>query len=396
MLNDVLTLSLFVILGHISGRLLERIRLPALIGYILVGFLMGPAIFGFVDRAVIDELDFVGVIALGVIAFVIGGRIEIAEIKKLKENLLFIAIFQAMATFALVTLIVWPLSGSLPLALLLGAIGTATAPAAVFGVIEEYRARGPLTNTLLSIVAIDDAICIMLFGIVIAIVEVLMGSSGAVLEADIGMATLNVFGSIAIGTITGFVIAFIISRTHDIHRIAYIVAGFIFLGCGIAIALHFSALLTNMACGFVVINISRKGKELIELIEKSEEPILIVFFALAGAHLKLESISEIWPLFITYIFVRAAGKMLGGSVGARLGHAPKTVRNYLGLGLLPQAGVAIGLLYVVQEKIPALSATVVAVVLTSVIVNEFLGPIGVEIALIKSKETENSRGSNLL
>lgn len=385
-MNDILALSLLILLGYISGRVMEFIKLPALTGYILVGFLLGPSISNVIGISTIEKFDFIGLIALGLIAFIIGSKIEIRALKELKENFIFITVFQALVTFALVSVGVYFFICSLPIALILGAISSATAPAAVFGVIEEYKAKGPLTSTLLAVVAIDDALCLLLFGGVTAVVTIITGVGAGDVWHVINFTLFELFGSLAVGAIIGYSIDYIIGKAQDIHKVIYITIGLVLLGCGLSIKFGLSELLTNMVAGFVIVNTSNRGKELFGFTEKAEEPILILFFALAGSQLQIDAIHKTWILVLIYVCMRWIGKIFGGMLGAWLSKAPKVVQKYVGLGLVPQAGVAIGLIYIVKEKMPEIAAVVIAVVLTSTFINEIIGPIGVEIALLKSKE----------
>ncbi len=386
MINDVLALSIFLVAGYVLGLVLERIRLPALIGYILVGFVLGPPVLGFVTDEIIADLDFVSIIALGLIAFIIGGRIKMSDLRSSRNHMLLMAGLQALVTFVVITAVVYPISGSLPLALVLGAIGTATAPAAIFGVIEEYKAKGPVTRSLLSIVAIDDAICLTIFGIVVAGASILAGGGvGGALEVT-WHAFIKIVGALGIGAVSGLIVVLLVRTSKEFHHIVYVAIGFVFLGTGLAQSFEFSELLTNMVAGFVVTNYARHAERLFALVEKAEDPILIIFFALAGAGLKLASVIQIWPVFVGYILARTAGKIVGGSLAGWAGTSSKNVRRYLGLGLLPQAGVAIGLIYVVQERIPQLGGNVVAIILGSTLVFAFIGPVMAEIALFKSRE----------
>jgi len=276
-MNNILALSLLLLSGYISGRAMEFIKLPALTGYILVGFLLGPSVSNVIGISTIEGFDFIGLIALGLIAFIIGSKIEIKALKELKENFIFITIFQALVTFIIVSAGVYFFTRSYPIALVLGAISSATAPAAVFGVIEEYKAKGPLTSTLLAIVAIDDAICLLLFGGVVAAITIIIGIGVGDPWRIINFTLFELFGSLVVGAIIGYTIDYIIGKTKDIHKVIYIAMGLVLLGCGLSIKFGLSELLTNMAAGFVIVNTSNRSKELFGFIEKAEEPILILW-----------------------------------------------------------------------------------------------------------------------
>ncbi|MBT3394053.1 MAG: cation:proton antiporter [Waddliaceae bacterium] len=385
-MNDILALGLFFLLGYTSSRIMTFLKLPAIIGYIIVGLVLGPSVTNIVNAKIIEDLDFIGYTALGFIAFIIGGRIKISALRKLKEHIIFITVFQALATFILVFIGIYFISRSAPIAALLAAISAATAPAAVFAIIKELKAKGPLAKTLLAIVAIDDAICLALFGVVAAIVLAMMGNGSTECWHVILTSLVQLVGAIVIGMLIGFSINYIVNGNKKDSYHIYIAVSLVLLGCGVSIALNISPLLTNMVAGCFVANTFHASRKLFKAVENIEEIIIVLFFALAGARLQIALIPQVWHLVLMYVATRWCGKVFGGMLGARISKAPKVVQKYVGLGLVPQAGVAIGLIYIVKDIIPEISATITAIVLASIVFDEIIGPIGTEIALIKSKE----------
>ncbi|MDX2494789.1 MAG: cation:proton antiporter, partial [Desulfuromusa sp.] len=276
------------------------------------------------------------------------------------------------------------------LAMLLGAIAVATAPAALLLVVRELKARGPFTSTLMAIIAIDDGLCIIVFGITVSIGHQLLGNSATTPIMGILGAVSEIFFSIAIGVATGFLLDVVMDKLQ--RRGEMLTAGLaLLLLCGeITRELHLSPLLAGMMAGFVIINRAKRDVRLFRALNHFEPPIYVLFFALAGVHLDLSALWLAGWVGVAYFIARFAGKYLGSFLGAALSGSTATVRNYMGLALIPQAGVAIGLVFIITSdpQLSGWSGIVTPVVFAGVMVSELIGPSLVRFSLQRAGETE--------
>lgn len=391
-----ITLALAILLGggFLSGRLCQLIRLPSVTGYICVGLLLGPSGFNLIPAAAVGEqLQHFIQLALMMISFGIGEHMEIARLRSAAKSLALIGIAEACGAFLMVSsgsLLVMKISGltaviphAPAVALLLGTVSIATAPATVMHVIRENKAAGPLTTMLLAVIALDNGLAIMAFGVAMAVVNHLNAAGQGGMLAMISASILEIAGSLVIGIITGLVLDFI--NSHMSRKSDMLTGGLaILLLCGEAARLlNMSPLLAGMAAGFTVINREHRDTRLFRALNAFEPPIYVLFFTLAGVHLNLAALTTAGWLGLTYFFCRTIGKIGGAGVGALVSSAPLPVKRYLGLALTPQAGVAIGLIFLIGNN-PASSAYaefITQVVLAGVLLSEISGPIFANLAL---------------
>ena len=350
------TASGLLLLGFLSSRIIKIIKLPRVTGYLIAGIVFGPYILRLFNEQSISQLDFIPRFALGVIALVIGSGLSFKLIRKLGFRLIITTLLESMGAFFIVLSLLYlfkvPLGASLPLA----AIAAATAPAATVAIIQEFRARGPLTETTLAIVALDDAIAIVLFGLVLTFDFKHLSTFGATAFQSLSASLLEISSALLIGILLGLVAHFFIKLTKEITDSTIIILGVVFLSIAVASVSHTSALLTNMVLGMTLINISSKNSELVSNMEKLIPPIYCFFFVLAGAHLNLGifATAGITLLLWSGVFVigRIIGKMSGAYLGGAISGASDTMKKYLGLTLIPQAGVAIGLSLLITASSP--------------------------------------------
>jgi len=384
--NSVLGLAVLLLAGFLGGKLANRLGLPAVTGYILAGVAVGPAALGWLDDATVNDLHALTDIALSIIALTIGGELSLRHLQKLGRGIVTISVIQALGPLVAVPCLLFFSRLELPVALLLGAIATATAPAATVAVIREYKAKGPLTQSLLAVVAIDDALCLVVFGLVFsAIKSMRRHETGA--WTMLGQSALDIAGALVLGAVLALVLVQLLKRVK-FHKseILTITLGLAFLGSGLALRYHFSPLLLNMTLGAVLVNSSSRAREAFHALERVETPIYVAFFTLSGAALHLDVLLHLGVAGTLYILGRTAGKMVGAWLGATAASAPESVRRYLGLGLLPQAGVAIGLASMVMREFPEQGPVVSAIVLGSVVVFELVGPVAARIGLAAAGE----------
>ncbi|MGA1863822.1 MAG: cation:proton antiporter [bacterium] len=387
--NQIIIIGLLLLLGFAGGKIIQLLKLPSVTGYVLVGILLGVSALNIIQYHMLKDLRFIEVLGLSLVALIIGGDLRIDKLKKLGKMVVTITFIQVLGAFFFVSIITGGLL-RIPwsIAIILGAISSATAPAATVAVIHEYKARGPLTDTLMAIVALDDAVCVILFSIVIAAAKLMMGS-GNFSARHFFFPAWHITGSLLFGTIIGIITIFLMKWIRDRHDLVILIVGFAFLFGEIAEHFHMSALLMNMMFGFVLVNFSTNPRIFNYLVD-IELPIFVCFFTIAGADLNIKILLQNWLPAIVFIIARGIGKVSGVYIGGIIVKAPDVIKKYLGFGMLPQAGVAIALVLAVQTEFPDIAKLITALVLAAVAVNEIIGPLGTKFALIKAGETNMS------
>ena len=386
--NLIFGVGALLLAGFVGGKLATRLRLPTISGYVVAGLLLGPSVLNVVPDHVVESLAPVPHIALGLIAITIGSEFRLAKLRQTGRNILIITTAQLLATFASVTAALVFFGAPLPMAILLGAIASATAPAATVAIASELRARGPLVSKLFGVVALDDAFCVVLFGFVMATAAAMVGSATTGPLRMILLPLREILISVAIGVVLGYVVHRLVLNRRRNNEIIVIVLGFVLIGSGITVSIHVSPLIANMMMGFALVNLSAKNSRVMRILEPLTPPIYAAFFALAGTELDIGTIAASGALGLVYLGARAVGKYGGTFLGALASRESRTTRNLLGLALLPQAGVAIGLILVLQDTpvftdLPYMRQ-MVNIVLGSILVNEVIGPPLTKIALERS------------
>jgi len=385
--------------GLLIAKLAQLIRLPSVTGFILAGLLLGPSGVGLVTVDLVGhKLDHFTQIALMLIAFGIGEHVELRRLGSVARDVAYISVIQAVAAFVLVAAgtwtTAWLVSGAgadgydhLILALLLGAVAVATAPAAILHIVRELGARGPLTSTLMAVVAVDDGLAIMIFGIAVSAAHQLVGAGGTPLQA-LSACFYEIGASLVIGILTGFLIDIVLHKLHN--RGEMLTAGLaLLLLCGeITRMVHLSPLLAGMMAGFTIINRAERDVRLFRALNAFEPPIYVLFFTLAGVHLDLSALKLAGWVGLVYFIARILGKYFGSWLGGFISGADSTVRNYLGLALLPQAGVAIGLVFMISSdpQLAPWSIIITPVVLAGVVLSELGGPVFTRLTIEKAGE----------
>jgi len=398
-MNLVLAIGIIIVIGFFGGLVAERFRFPRITGYIIIGILLSPSVLNIISTATITNLDIITDIALGLIAFLIGGSLRLEPLRTLGRSITWITIFQSLGAWLIVSLLLVFLAPLIlnipeatfsqtyfPIALIIGAIACATAPAATMAVIQQYRAKGPLTTTLLAVVAIDDAIAVIAFAIALGVSRPFVtGAGGISVYEMLGVPFLHIAEAIAIGVAFGFALTYIIRLVKTRELLLVVVFGIIVLCSGVANLLGASLILANMAAGFIVVNRVRENA-LFHVVERIDEVVFAMFFVLAGLHFELGVMKTAGLLAVVIFLGRYFGKYFGTMGGATIAHASTAVRKYLGFALLPQAGVAIGLVLLAKSAFPTLGAIMVNAVIASVIINELVSPPLVKYAITKAGE----------
>ena len=383
-----------VLVGFAGGKLSHKIKFPSVVGYLIAGLILGPSFLNLLHPQVLDKLVVFNDLALSIIAFIIGSELNLSNLKKLGKGIITIIFSESFSAFYLVTLGVYLLTKKLYLALILGAIAPASAPAGTAVVLQEYKAKGPLTQALYAVVGFDDGLGIIIFAFASAIAKLIMGKSVGIMEEAIKGPILEITGSLALGAMLGFLLGFFVRRLRRKEDILALSLATIFILTGVSKFFHFSLILSNLTLGMIFANFFLfANRRVQEVLSSIASPIYIIFFVIAGAHLDIKLLPAMGILGLIYILCRTIGLVGGASLGATISKSPYVVRKYLGWGILSQAGVAIGLAMLVVTEFPSLgmegrnlALKVINTIAATTIVFEILGPIGVKYAITKAGE----------
>lgn len=390
-------LSITLLAGFVFGKLAELARVPEITGYIIAGVFLGPSIFNVLSFEALGSFDIITNFVLGIIAYQIGTELWMPKVRKSGKSIVTITSVQAIATALIVFGVIYLIDGRLWLALTLSAIATATAPAPIMVIVKKLRAKGPVTNTVIPVVGIDDMFGVIIFGLFTAIAVATIGNEAlsihnAVIEPVIEV-LLSVGVGSAFGLLLGFVSRFFIHRLPKKEKyIAYLVFSLssVLLAVFIAHTYHLSMILTPMMIGMVFTNFIKKEPFEIQgaALSNFSGPLIIIFFTLAGAQLSLSVLKSAGFIAVLYIVFRTIGKIGGAYLGAVMAKSPKVVRNATGFCLLPQGGVEIGMLVAVSSIFPSGEAIFIkTIVLAGILFFEIVGPIIFKFTLEKVGES---------
>ncbi|MEC9485721.1 MAG: cation:proton antiporter [Candidatus Izemoplasma sp.] len=391
----IVDLGIIILLGLLMGRIFEYLKIPAITGYLVAGLLLGP-ITHYIDYEQLGNLSIISDIALGFIAFQVGTELWFGKLKKSGMKIVIITIVQAITTTTLVILITLPFV-ELPVSLILGAIAAATAPAPIMMIIKKYRTKGELTDTILPVVGLDDAVGVILFGILLSISITLMGVNTnhsfihIITEPLIEIGISIVIG-LGVGYLSGLSARNISYSNDRKEKSLNVIVITVLLTVGAALLFGASPILTPMLAGTVVTNMI--NKECYHLEEETIRffvpPIMIAFFTIAGAQLRFDVILSAGLIGLLYIIGRIIGKFFGAYLGSTWTNSSDKVKKYLGVSLLPQSGVAIGLSIAAYNAIAPVNmehALIIKnVILASVLFFALTGPLLVKIAFFNANE----------
>ncbi len=395
--NLILLTGFLLFLGYFSKRISARLKMPDVTGFVLLGVFLGISIIKLLNHETLKELSFLSTIALGIIAFLIGIELKGDVIRKLGKAIIIIACMEGFGAFLVVAIgLMVFLRIPAYRAILMGAVAAATAPAATVAVIRQYKAKGPLTSTILAVVGIDDAIALIIYVFASAFVKGMLKGTHISFIHTFFFACGSVFLSAIIGLIAVFIYAYLLKNTRANEYIEFLIAAFILIILGVCEELKISELLAIMVFGAGLANISPRLAKKSENIIANFSPIfMFYFFVLGGAHLNIFYIKEIGFLGIMYFIFRSIGKIVGSSIGAIIGKAPNVVKKFIGFSLLPQVGVALALAIAIQkdfgngaygEKGIETAKIIINVLLFTTIITEIVGPVLTKFALRKAKE----------
>ncbi len=387
-MDILLYLGIAMVAGLLFNRIVKKFNLPNVTGYLVAGLVIGPYVLNLLPELAVEQMSIITNVALGFIAFSIGGSFKISNLKALGAKVLVITFFEACTASLFVTVAVMLFGFDVPMALALGAIAAATAPATTLLVAKQYNANGPVTRMLLPVVAMDDAVCIILFSIMTSIAAVISNGS----ELSIGKMLLDPIReiglSLILGALMGFAVAFC-SRAFKsrANRISVIICS-IFLCVALADKFDLSSLLVCMMNSAIMVNFSKDADKMLDVCDRWTPPLFLLFFVISGAELNLSVLKQIGVIGVIYLVARTAGKYIGAATGSSIVKAEKNIRKYLGLTLIPQAGVAIAMSQLAITVLPEYGEQIRAVILAATLVYELTGPIITKQALTSAGEIQ--------
>ena len=395
-LNLVLLFGFVILGGAFGSRIFQKLRIPQVVGCIVVGIVLGE-VLGVISAEMIESLEPFTMFALGLIGFMIGAELRGDVFRKYGKQFFIILFSQGIGAFLLVgvgaSLVAWLVMGdvrsSIAMGLVLGAIASATAPAATANVLWEYKARGPLTAAVLAIVALDDALALLLYRGAATGAKALTGAGGESVLATTGLLLGEIVGAVVLGFLAGVLLYWLLKLVRAEDKILEFAISCLLLVVGISMIPGIDPILPAMTLGITIANLMpRESKGVFGLVEKFSPPIYIAFFVLAGAHMEFGRMAGwVVGMIVVYTLARAGGKIAGSWVGARYSGASAAVRKYLGICLLPQAGVAIGLAILAGQQFGAdLGKTIIIVVMMATFLMEIFGPMLVKVGIKRAGE----------
>jgi len=387
--NTILSLGFILLTGFFSARILHKIKLPAVTAYLLLGIIIGPSLCNFLSTDLLESSGLISNIVLGFIAFTIGQNFLRDTFTRIGKQVLWISLFEASGAWVLVTLLfVFILRQPLYVSLTFGAISAATAPAATVMVIREYNAKGPFTETLLGIVAIDDAWCLIIFAISLAVAKALYihVDSAYFLLKILLHSLIEIGGAFILGGCFAWLLSKLSKYAHTTEQSLIYLLGFLLLNTGLGMELHLSVLLANMFLGAILVNLDPENFRFFDILKRIDPPLYLIFFVLAGSHLDISVLTKLRLLGIGYLVSRVLGKSVGAWIGGQISHSTTSIKRYMGLGLVPQAGVALGVALIARAEFPEVGGLVLTVIVATTVVYEIVGPVCTKIALQRAGE----------
>lgn len=385
-LNMFTYLAIMLFAALVAGKIVKQLKLPNVTGYLVIGLLIGPHCLGILSADLVGVMGIFTQFALGCIAFSIGAEFKLSFLKRIGKAPIVIGVLEGTCATIVVDTILIATGHDLQLSLAIGAIASATAAASTLMIVKQYKARGPVTETLLPVVAIDDAVAMMAFGISMAAVNMITSKGDTSLGKLLLAPCIEILGGLAFGAGLGFIMAVLCHYyTGRGNRLAITIM-MISLCLGISEIAGFSELLATMMMSTIFVNMSHNTTKIYEPLERITPPIYMIFFIVSGASLDVTVIGTVGFIGAVYIIGRVIGKYLGAAFGAKLCKSDKAVSKYLGMTLIPQEGVAIGLASSAANTLPEHGAKIQTVVLCGVVVYELLGPIITKTTLKKAGE----------
>jgi len=401
-LNVTLLFGLIILGGVLGARLFQKLHIPQVVGCLVVGIILGQDVLNVVTQARVEALEPFTKFALGIVGFMIGAGLRAEVFKKYGRQFFIILFSEGLGAFVLVAVatatITWMIHRdartSIALGIVLGAVASATAPAATVNVLWEYKTRGPLTAAILAIVALDDALALLLYKGSATGAKALLGIADSSILGTMAVLLGEILATVVLGFLAGVFLWYLLKFIRAEDKILEASIACLLLVVGISMVVEMDPILPAMVFGITMANVApRQSEGVFQLVNKFSPPVYISFFVLAGAHMELGRLA--WStvgITAAYIVFRAGGKIIGAWAGAKHCRMPSSVQKYLGICLLPQAGVAIGLAIISRDMFdPQFGRIIIMVVMTGTFVVELLGPILVKVGVKRAGEV----GSNV-
>lgn len=391
-MSELTSLGLILLFALLVGHLVKFARVPEVTGYLVAGMLVGPSVLGWVTHENLQALHVFSEVGLGLILFSIGSVFEFSRMRRIGRGVLALTLAESVLAAVLVAGGMLAIGQPWQVALLLGAIAVETGAASTLMVIRENNAAGPFTETLTGLIGLNNILALVAFSLVAATLDVsALVTNAAVTPGGVARAVFplvwQLVGSSALGFIVGLVLAGWASQVVESGEVLILLVGCVLLTVGVATALDLSPLVASLAVGATMANLSAKSRHLFDALSKTDPPLYVIFFVLAGADLNLALLPSLGLLGAVYVLCRAGGKLGGAWLAARRGGFPAPVQRLMGLSIFAQAGLAVGLVLVTRQRFPDIAPTVTTVVLGAVVVFEIAGPLCARVALDRSGES---------
>lgn len=387
-MNTPLYIGIVLLAGLAGGRVAQQFKLPSVTGYLLAGFILGPSVMNLITPEINHSMTLVTEFAIGLLSVSVGMELHRHVLKNNGRTLLTISIGNTMISLILVTLATYFIGLSFSQAIILGVVSLTVSPAGVMEIVKERKTSGPMTRTLLNLVALDNLISITLFGLVLSLVQASMQPTFVYTDViisivrDIGLGLL-------IGAFTGFVFAYFLEKQLLQDKLLVIIISVIMVNNGLAELFNLSPVLMCIFTGIAITNLTNNRVRVASTFERINLPVNVMFLTLSGAHIEIGIIYKVGLIGLAYILARLIGRAGGAYLFAQMTDLDKKAKQNIGLGLVPQAGIAIGLVTIAEQTLPSMAGTLSGVLLTGVIFFEVIGPLIVETGLSRAGEINN-------
>lgn len=387
-MNTPLYIGIILLAGLAGGRVAQQFKLPSVTGYLLAGFILGPSVMNLITPEINHSMTLVTEFAIGLLSVSVGMELHRHVLKNNGRTLLTISIGNTMISLILVTLATYFIGLSFSQAIILGVVSLTVSPAGVMEIVKERKTSGPMTRTLLNLVALDNLISITLFGLVLSLVQASMQPTFVYTDVivsivrDIGLGLL-------IGAFTGFVFAYFLEKQLLQDKLLVIIISVIMVNNGLAELFNLSPVLMCIFTGIAITNLTNNRVRVASTFERINLPVNVMFLTLSGAHIEIGIIYKVGLIGLAYILARLIGRAGGAYLFAQMTDLDKKAKQNIGLGIVPQAGIAIGLVTIAEQTLPSMAGTLSGVLLTGVIFFEVIGPLIVETGLSRAGETNN-------
>lgn len=387
-MNTPLYIGIILLAGLAGGRVAQQFKLPSVTGYLLAGFILGPSVMNLITPEINHSMTLVTEFAIGLLSVSVGMELHRHVLKNNGRTLLTISIGNTMISLILVTLATYFIGLSFSQAIILGVVSLTVSPAGVMEIVKERKTSGPMTRTLLNLVALDNLISITLFGLVLSLVQASMQPTFVYTDVivsivrDIGLGLL-------IGAFTGFVFAYFLEKQLLQDKLLVIIISVIMVNNGLAELFNLSPVLMCIFTGIAITNLTNNRVRVASTFERINLPVNVMFLTLSGAHIEIGIIYKVGLIGLAYILARLIGRAGGAYLFAQMTDLDKKAKQNIGLGIVPQAGIAIGLVTIAEQTLPSMAGTLSGVLLTGVIFFEVIGPLIVETGLSRAGEINN-------